>query len=66
MNLGHLKERGLNQRIDEVSAECETSIMNMQKFCNEELKFTSFFVENDTNSKIQQSETINSVKKISY
>lgn len=63
MNLGHLKERGLNQRIDEVSAECETSIMNMQKFCNEELKLSSFFVENDTNSKIQQSETINSVKK---
>jgi len=61
MNLGRLRERLVNHKIDEVSAECETSIMNMQRYCNEELKLSSFMIDHESNARCQQFDMINEV-----
>ena len=60
--LNHLKERGINhQKIDEVSAENECSIMNMQKCFNEEFKMNSFLIDKESSDKCIQYDLINEV-----
>lgn len=60
----HLKERV--NRIDEVSAECESSILNMKKFINEELKLSSLFIDEENSEKSLQNELIQDVLNFFY
>jgi len=66
LNVNPIRERGNHQRIEEVSAECETSIMNFQKGCNEELKLSSFLIDNETSDKCSQFDLINEVNYFSF
>lgn len=58
-NLKNLRLK--NQMIEEVSADCETSIMNLQKVCNQDFKLSSFIIENDSSEKCLQFDLIHEV-----
>lgn len=58
-NINPLKERV--NKIDEVSAECESSILNLQKCMKEELKLSSFLIDDENCEQLAQRDFIQEV-----
>lgn len=58
-NINPLKERV--NKIDEVSAECESSILNLQKCMKEELKLSSFLIDDENGEQLAQRDFIQEV-----